>query len=180
MTTSLNDVPAPIWWMWAGCGAHLSRASTRGGELPGRYCPAYLGGHGEVLRGSRGDAAGVELGSYFVESKRVNTGTVSVLPGRRAASAVFGLGPPSIDRVETGRSRRSTPSRGKPGTWGRAAAVPRRVGCCHADRCAGECRRSSVDWDLQGLLRRVSGKQAELHRQQTTPSAVGTVESPVR
>jgi hypothetical protein len=33
-----------------------------------------------------GDAAGTELGSYFVERIAVNTGTVSVLPGFRAAS----------------------------------------------------------------------------------------------
>jgi hypothetical protein len=33
-----------------------------------------------VLRGSRGDAAGIELGSSFVERIAVNTGTVSVCP----------------------------------------------------------------------------------------------------
>ena len=33
-----------------------------------------------MLRGSRGDAAGIELGSSFVERITVNTGTVSVLP----------------------------------------------------------------------------------------------------
>jgi hypothetical protein len=41
-----------------------------------------------VLRGSRGDAAGTESGSYFVERITVNTGTVPVLPATRAASAV--------------------------------------------------------------------------------------------
>ena len=42
-----------------------------------------------------------------------------------------------------GRSRR-TPSRGEPGTWGRAAAVSRREGDCNAERRGGEYRRSST------------------------------------
>jgi len=37
------------------------------------------GGRGEVLRGSRGDAAGIKPGSSFVERIAVNTGTVLVL-----------------------------------------------------------------------------------------------------
>ena len=52
------------------------------------------------------------------------------------------LAAPTADRSRTGRSRRSTSGWGKPGTWGRAAAVSRREGHCNAGRCAGEYRRS--------------------------------------
>jgi len=38
------------------------------------------------LRGSRGDAAGIQLGSSFVERATVNTGTFPVLTRRHAAS----------------------------------------------------------------------------------------------
>ena len=41
------------------------------------------GDHGEVLRGSRGEAAGTESGSSFVERITVNTGTVLVPPRSR-------------------------------------------------------------------------------------------------
>jgi hypothetical protein len=76
-----------------------------------------------VLRGSRGDTAGTELGSSFVERMTVNVGTVSVLPGPRASSEVGrGLGPSSTDRVGTGRSRRSTPSRGEPVHMGKGGS----------------------------------------------------------
>ena len=116
--------PVPVWW----CG-----------ELPGRLADAGPGGHGEVLRGSRGDAAGVELGSSFVERITVNAGTVLVLPvASRCQCEGCGLSPPSADRPGTGRSRRSTPSRGEPGAWGRAAAVVRREGGCNAASCAAE------------------------------------------
>jgi hypothetical protein len=40
----------------------------------------WPGDHGEVLRGSRGDAAGTESGSSFIERITVNTGTVPVPP----------------------------------------------------------------------------------------------------
>jgi hypothetical protein len=58
----------------------------RGGELPGSHVGGGSGGHGEVLRGSRGEAAGTELGSSFVERITVNAGTALVLPGRRVAN----------------------------------------------------------------------------------------------
>ena len=100
------------------------------------------GGHGEGLRRSRGDAAGTESGSSFVERTAVNTGTVPVLPlVPRMPARLRGLGPPSADRAGAGRSRRSTPRPGEPVTWGRAAAVSRRDGGCNAERCAGEWRR---------------------------------------
>jgi hypothetical protein len=85
-----------------------------GGELPGRLADVGLGGHGDVLRGSRGDAAGTELGSSFVERITANVGTVSILACLHAPSVAGRLGPSSTDRVGTGRSRRSTRSRGKP------------------------------------------------------------------
>ena len=46
----------------------------------------WPGDHGEVLRGSRGDAAGTESGSSFVERITVNTGTVPVLPDCRVSN----------------------------------------------------------------------------------------------
>ena len=39
-----------IWRIWAGRGAHLSRA-RRGGELPGRLVGVGSGGHGETAAG---------------------------------------------------------------------------------------------------------------------------------
>ena len=78
-----------------------------------------LGGHGEVLRGNRGDAAGTELGSSFVERITVNTGTALVLPDPAHPVRSFGLGSSSADRIGVGRSRRSTPRPGKPVTWGK-------------------------------------------------------------
>jgi hypothetical protein len=67
-----------------------------------------------VLRGNRGEAAGIELGSSFVERITVNAGTawsclVAVCP-----AWLVRLGSSSTDRIGAGRSRRSTPSRGKP------------------------------------------------------------------
>jgi hypothetical protein len=80
------------------------------------------GGHGDVLRGSRGDAAGTELGSCFVERITVNVGTVSILACLHAPSVAGRLGPSSTDRVGTGRSRRSTPSRGEPEHMGKGGS----------------------------------------------------------
>src|SRR6516165_10316354 len=101
------------------------------------------GGHGEVLRGSRGEAAGTKPGSSFVERIAVNTGTVPVLAFPAVHPAWPGrLGPPSADRAGTGRSRRSSPSPGEPVTWRRAAAVTSSKGGCNAERRGGECRRS--------------------------------------
>jgi hypothetical protein len=75
-----------------------------------------------VLRGSRGDAAGIELGSSFVERITVNAGTALVLPCSRDAVTVAGLGTSSADRVGVGRSRRSTPSRGEPVHMGKGGS----------------------------------------------------------
>ena len=75
-----------------------------------------------MLRGSRDDAAGTELGSSFVERNTVNVGTVSAVARCRVSSTAFGLGPSSTDRPETGRSRRSTSSRGKPVHMGKGGS----------------------------------------------------------
>src|ERR1035441_4356723 len=103
-------------------------AFRRDGELPGRHAGVVSGGHGEVLRVSRGDAAGIELGSSFVERITVNTGTVSVLPDPAHPVRRVGLGASSADRLGAGRSRRSTPSRGEPGATGWAPRPPRSTG----------------------------------------------------
>ncbi len=87
------------------------------GDLPGDQ--------GEVLRGSRGEAAGIESGSSFIERITVNMGTVLVWPLSWASGLGVRLGASTADRSRTGRSRPSTPSCKKPGAWGRAAAVSR-------------------------------------------------------
>ena len=46
-----------------------------------------------MLRGNRGDAAGAELGSSFVERIAVNTGTVPVLACSRMSSVESWAGP---------------------------------------------------------------------------------------
>jgi hypothetical protein len=48
------------------------------------------GGHDEVLRGSRGEAAGEELGTHPVERCVVNVGTVIEAPVGSAGPAGFG------------------------------------------------------------------------------------------
>ncbi len=54
----------------ADMGRVRCRAARRvRGELAGGHVDVRLGGHGEVLRGSRGDAAGIELGSYLPDTR---------------------------------------------------------------------------------------------------------------
>ena len=75
-----------------------------------------------MLRGSRGEAAGIELGSSFIERITVNAGTArSCLIGVHPAWMI-GLGSSSADRIGAGRSRRSTPSRGKPVHMGKGGS----------------------------------------------------------
>jgi len=101
---------------------------------PGGYGPGVVrtcfvsagdvgpGGHGEVLRDNHGDATGTELGSSFIERTSVNVGTVSILARlprvQRGGSGWVHRRP----RVETGRSRRSTPSQGKPVHMGKGGS----------------------------------------------------------
>ena len=80
----------------------------------GRRVGVGLGGHGDVLRGSRGDAAGTELDSSFIERITVNAGTARSCQTAAHPAQLVGLGSSSADRIGAGRSRRSTPSRGKP------------------------------------------------------------------
>ncbi len=114
-------------------------------EAVGTRCQ---GGCGEGLRRTRSEAAGAQSGSYSDERITVNTGTVPVLPGRPYPAGGMGLGASTADRSGAGRSRRSTPSRGEPGTWGRAAAVTRRTGGCNAGRRTAEWRCSPSCWVL--------------------------------
>ena len=67
-----------------------------GGELLWLAFNDWSGDHGEVLRGSRGDAAGTESGSSSIERITVNTGTVPVLPPGGASGAAGWVG--RVDR----------------------------------------------------------------------------------
>ena len=128
--TSLKRVLAQIWWIWAGSGAYLSGAAGKGTLR--LVFDGWPGDHGEVLRGSRGDAAGIELGSSFVERITVNTGTIPVLPAAACPTWMVGLGASTADRSGMGRSRRSTPSRGEPvhmGKGGSGFEKGRRLQC---------------------------------------------------
>ena len=60
-------------------GSFLARGT------PGLVFDGWPGDHGEVLRGSRGDAAGTEPGSSFVKWITVNMGTALVLPAALSA-----------------------------------------------------------------------------------------------
>src|SRR4051794_35736540 len=63
----------------SGPGVVRTCPASVGGELPGWLVDVGPGGHGEVLRGSHGDATGTELGSSSIERTSVNVGTVSGL-----------------------------------------------------------------------------------------------------
>ena len=80
------------------------------------------GGYGDVLRGSRGDAAGIELGSSFIERITVNAGTARFCLITVYPTWMVALGSSSADRIGAGRSRRSTPSRGKPVHMGKGGS----------------------------------------------------------
>jgi len=115
----------------------LDRWSGRG--TPGPICVRRSGGHAEVLRGMRGDGAGTESGSSFVERVVGEHGNrLGPCPTTRSQRGGEGLGPPSTDRSGTGRSRRSSRRPGEPVTGRRAAAVGRRDGSCNAERCTTE------------------------------------------
>src|SRR3954469_6285848 len=136
--TSLKYLPAAIWRIWPGAVRNPSVLIRPAGTTSGRVWTLPPGGHGECPRRNHDDAAGTKWDSSPVERISVNVGTVPVLTPFRAAGAEQGLGSPLTDRVGTGRSRRSTPSRGERGTWGRAAAETRRQGHCDAERSTRE------------------------------------------
>ena len=75
-----------------------------------------------MLRGSRGEAAGTELGSSFIERITVNAGTARFCLTAVHPAWLAGLGSSSADRIGAGRSRRSTPSRGKPVHMGKGGS----------------------------------------------------------
>ena len=70
--TSSN--PVDLGW-WA---VRTRLSCVDGGGTPGRFLKSGLGGHGEGLRRSRDDAAGVQPGADPVDRKSVNVGTVHV------------------------------------------------------------------------------------------------------
>ncbi len=123
--TSRNESPAPTWRIWAGCGAHPLLHYGAGNSWAGLLVQA---------REATVKACGVTVAmppgqsrtTYCDEWSAVNVGTVPVPPTAVLPARMGWLGPPSADRAGTGRSRRSTRSRGEPGTGGRAAAVTRR------------------------------------------------------
>ena len=75
VVTPLQATPAPTRWMWAGMRCRSTRPCGEWGT-PGLVCSRGPGGHGEGLRRSRGDAAGVEPGASPVDRTAVNVGTL--------------------------------------------------------------------------------------------------------
>ena len=88
-----------------------------------------------MLRGSRGDAAGLELGSSFVERIAVNTGTVPVCPVPRGQRGI---------RAGS-RCRPTGPGRG--GAAGGTPGCPRRMtGWTGPGRTVGCCMPAGPSW----------------------------------
>ncbi len=140
------------------------RAPACGRGTPWLVFDGWPGGHGEVLRGSRGDAAGTEPDSSSVKRVTVNTGTVPVLPAAAHPARTGGLGAPTADRSGTGRSRRSIPGAGEPRARERAAAVTRREGGCNAARRAPNGGALTAQAPAGLPWERVAGMRAKLHR----------------
>jgi hypothetical protein len=78
--------PVDVGWF-----AAQTRCAGLGGKLLVRYCSLGSGGHGEGLRRSRGDAAGVEPDTSPVDRMTVNVGTTS-LPFHRLLPTGVGGG----------------------------------------------------------------------------------------
>jgi hypothetical protein len=66
--------PVDVGWY----AVRTSLPLVDGGGTLGRFLIAGLGGHGEGLRRSRDDAAGVQPGADPVDRRSVNVGTVYV------------------------------------------------------------------------------------------------------
>ena len=126
----------------ADMGRERCAPARTGGELLWPAFNDWSGDHGEVLRGSCGDAAGTESGSSSIERITVNTGTVPAYPPVAHPVRLVGLGASTADRSGTGRSPVVLRAGESPCTWGRAAAVSRREGGCNAARRAAEWQRS--------------------------------------
>ena len=138
------------WWRATSCRSRVG----------------WLGGHGEGLRRSRGEAAGEELGADPVErscSERGNHRRVSLPAGRLGRQRE---GAPSADGSAMGRSPRSSPRSGKP-AWRRRAAGSQPL--------RWNVRRPPVNtddlWpDLYEAESRVLSIQEKLHRRATGDS----------
>jgi hypothetical protein len=81
-------------------------ASHCGRRTPGRVSTCRPGGHGEVLRDSRGDAAGIKLGSSFAERNRSEHGNRPGLPARVASGVACQSRPWPKRRTPAGCSTR--------------------------------------------------------------------------
>ena len=142
-----NEPPAGTWrigWLRRVWAPHFGPGTSWPGVANGP------GGHGEVLRGNRGDAAGVRPGASSSKRSSSEHGNRFVPVRARTAGAAVRLGPPSTDRDGTGRSRRSSPRPGKPVTWPRAAA-----------RSAGKGRQCPKDTEVNTSVVRLDGEEAE-------------------
>lgn len=82
-----NDRPQ-TWRTWAGMQRTTARKQRAGDS--GEGVEALLGGHGESLRRTCGDAAGEQLGTAPVDRDMVNMGTVPSRPLHRLARLVTG------------------------------------------------------------------------------------------
>ena len=100
----------------ADVGRDVAHAGPGGLATPWPVFRGWRGGHGEGLRRIHGEAAGEKLGAAPVDRSAMNVGTTWGRPPLAGRLAV-GYWPPGV-----GRSLRSSPSRGKPGTWRREAA----------------------------------------------------------
>ena len=98
--TPLNGPPAQIWRIWAGRGAYPPPAVRGAGNFWSR-CDNRPGGHGEDLRGNRGDAAGVELDASLVDRRRDERGNRPVSPSQPCSQRGRRAGTSSAD--DTGR-----------------------------------------------------------------------------
>jgi hypothetical protein len=105
-STSSNPVDVG----WGAARTRLSVGMPAAGELPAGYEWLGSGGHGEGLRRSHGDAAGVEPGASLVDRTAVNVGTARIAFHHGAPARREGVDRSDADRrVRVGRSRRSTP-----------------------------------------------------------------------
>src|SRR3954470_23102611 len=159
--TPERGTSARTWWIWAGqrCAPRKGHVVAEGTSIGSRV--GRVGGHDEMLRGSRGEAAGEELGADPVERSSGERGNhrgavpLPDLPGRG------GLGAPSADRRVVGRSRRSSPRPGKPVTWPRAAASSQ---CRHWKVRRPPVNTGAPTFDAATARARVLRIQTKLHQ----------------
>jgi retron-type reverse transcriptase len=133
-----------------------------GGELPLVVLHGCRGGCGEGLRRTHSDAAGTESGSSFIE--RIGNEHGNRLGPCLVLRGVWGWAhrPPSGPR--TGRSRRSTPSRGKLVHMGKGGSgIEENVEAVMPQETPSNGGVSSVPGPV-GPRRRVAEMQAKLHR----------------